>query len=57
MRKYVFMGFEQVKHKPVCTATEASLRLEILNIETKEINSNEYGYISAEEIRYVFDEI
>ena len=32
--KPVFGVSDQVKHKPACAATEASLRLEILDIET-----------------------
>ena len=35
--KPVFGVFDQVRHKPACTATEASERLEILDIETRGI--------------------
>ena len=36
-RKSVFWVFNQVRHKPACAATEASWRLEIWDIETKDI--------------------
>ena len=36
MRKPVFVVFDQVRLKPVCSATETSYCLEILAIETRD---------------------
>ena len=37
MRKLVYGVCDQVRLKPACSATEASYRLEILDIETRDI--------------------
>ena len=36
-RKPVFGVFDQVRHKPACSATETSQSLEIANVETRDI--------------------
>ena len=35
-KKPVFGVFDQIRHKPTCAATEATLRLEISDIETRD---------------------
>ena len=37
MRKPVFVVCDQVSHKPACSAKEGSWRLEISDIETRDI--------------------
>ena len=37
MRKPAFGVFNQVRHKPACSATEASKSNEIANIDTRDI--------------------
>ena len=41
MRKRVFGVSDQIRHKPVCSATETSESLELLDIETT-MNSQEF---------------
>ena len=40
MKKSVFRVFDQVRLKPACAATEASLRLEISDIETRDVQAD-----------------
>ena len=45
-RKPDFGVCDQVRHKPACAATEASYRLDISDIETRDIN-----YLGSEQQR------
>ena len=47
MRKPGFGVFDQVRLKPVCSATEASKGLEILDIETRDIIPSRQRTIKA----------